>query len=138
MTDVEQAQIQFLQTTIHILKLQLAAAHRFIDELVASGHKHRSAPLIGMSPTLPEGKIYPEHTAVPYAKTLNIRDGAKYLRVDRATFVRLIREGAIVGEKVGTRWFVEREMLDRLVRPQNHVGARFIAPSETNENEAVD
>src|SRR6187397_987160 len=92
--------VDIQRNEIAILRAQLDAAYRLLDELV----KGRPAAKVYAA------KIFPEQTAVAWADKLNIRDGAKYLRVGRGQLMRLIRDHVIAGERDGTtgHWMIDR------------------------------
>ena len=101
----EQLLLDIQRNEIAILRAQLDAAYRLLDEIV----KGRPAAKVYVA------KIFPEQTAVKWADKLNIRDGAKYLRCSRGQLMRLLRDHVLVGERVGTHWLIERAALDRWV-----------------------
>jgi len=95
------------QAEIAILRARLDAAYRLLDELV----KGRAAAKVYAA------KIYPEQTAIKWAEKLGVRDGAKYLRISRARFARMIRDHVINGERDDTgHWLIARAALDRWLR----------------------
>jgi excisionase family DNA binding protein len=96
--------VDIQRNEIAILRARLDAAYRLLDELVN-----------GPAAKIYAAKVFPEQSAVPWAEKLGVRDGAKYLRISRGRFARLIRDHAFDGERDGVtgHWMIARAALDR-------------------------